>query len=219
MDNRNTLIDMEPLEPLFDEILDAPEDVLNPIITLDLRIYSKLGNRQEFIYTESDVQFTKRNKIGKMRKVEIQIPQNCPIDEILVEIQGSESFALKKELESILPHKNLKFTREQLCDDICGIKDAKGISFYLIPMSPKQGRGPGVSHKLFFNFKIGENWYYYFIDQIYQGDHKHESSKKKKLNRVINPNCVKLYISTVEKNLHHEFCDLNKLDFDFLFQP
>lgn len=204
------------LEPLFDlNVLQINTDATNTInteepeepspisnqYTIDIRMYSKVGRQQDFIYDKSNVIFSKKNKIGKMRKCEVMIPKECPIDKVIVSVEVLHilpelSFGLKKDKDDLETHDILEFNRNELNQVLFGIPGELGVNFYLVPTATKKGRDLGPKHQVRICFEMGSKKYCCTIDSIFLAGHKHESGQKKKIIQVSNHNCIHVTIDT-----------------------
>ena len=183
-------------------------------LKIDIRIYSRIGRRSGFIYQQSNVQFSKKNQIGKMRKIELMIPTNSLIERIIIEIEVENNvnslFGLQKDESKVeKPKKFLEFQNCELQQNLHGIQEKKGLFFYLLPIDEKKGRNLGPKHRLRFCFYIYNCWYFSYIDYIYLAGHKHESGKKKKESRSLVHNCFQLFIDTEFRSIRQELVDLN----------
>ena len=190
--------------------------ITKPLL-IDIRMYSRNGRRKDFIYQQSNVLFSKKNQIGKMRKVELMIPPNNPIERIIIEVEVEYNvkslFGLQKEKESKVESTILlEYENYELQQNLKGIKEGNGIFFYLLPIGEKKGRNLGPKHRLRFSFYIFDCWYFFYIDSIYLAGHKHESGKKKKEIHSLVHNCFQLLIDTEFRSIHHEILNLKSKD-------
>lgn len=183
------------------------------LILLEIRIFSKNGRRQEFVYDESNVIFSPRYRIGKMRKIEVAVPPYIRIDKIIakIEVEGTlrSSFGLTRLIESKGDENGiLEFNYSDLQEELQGMKGKSGFFFYLIPIVEKKGRDNGPRHRISIHFLIYGYWYVCYIDWIFPAGHKHESTIKMKKFRADNHNCIRLLVDSRARRIHQEIINL-----------
>ena len=173
---------------------------------IEIRVFSKFGRQQEFQYSNSNVVFSKKNKVGKMRKFEVMIPEMCSLDNVHVHIDVEDNMksflGLKKKIYTVTTVNSLEFNKTETNQTLDGFDGKKGFFFYLLPISPKIGRELGPQHNLRISFSLNEHLYSCTIDSIFLAGHKHESGKKKKIIQATNNNCIRITID--DKKLGQE---------------
>lgn len=178
---------------------------------IEIRVFSRTGRRCGFIYTRSNVQFSKYNCVGKARQVEVALPSSLQVQQVQVSVistnGGDSAFGLKK-IEKSNDNDKLTFETHELNESLEGITGCFGFSFYFQPITKKEGRDLGPEHKLLFSFQIGENTYSASIDNLFLCGHKHESGKKKKRLQANTNNCLQLRTSPLSNSMESLLLDL-----------